>query len=104
MSSAAPCHASGCASWETFKRVNGWDVSGRRIGSDAAFLAGPTTVVRDRRDVLDQLHVQTSRLQRRDRALAARTRTLDADLDVPHAELARLLRRLLGGALAGKRG
>src|SRR5438105_4947680 len=53
--------------------------------SDAATLRRPATVVRDRRDVADRLHLDTDRLQRADRRLAAGTRPLDLHLDAPQA-------------------
>lgn len=55
------------------------------------------------RDVFDQLDVQTSGLQRRDRAFATRSRTFDANFDVTHTKLRRLFGSLLCSALTGKR-
>src|SRR3990167_5232263 len=68
---------------------------------DPALLLGAAAVVRQRRHVLDRADVETRRLQGTDRALTARTGTLDAHVDLAHAELARLGGALLRGALRG---
>src|SRR5262249_40966700 len=70
--------------------------------SDAPLLRRPAAVVRQRRDVLDGLDVHAGLLKRRDGAFAARTRPLDADLDLFHAELRGPLGDHLGGALGGE--
>ena len=53
----------------------------------------------NRRDVFDQLHIQSGRLQRGDGALATRPWSTDTDFDVSHAEFGRLFGGLLRRAL-----
>ena len=71
--------------------------------SNASFFARSAAVVRDRRDIFNQLDVQAGRLQRSDRTLATTAGTFDSNLDVTHTELGGLLRSLLSRALAGER-
>ena len=66
-----------------------------------AFLR-PASVVRNRRDVLDRLDLQTGRLQSRDGTLASTAGSLHFHVDLFHAELDRLLGHLLRGQLAGE--
>src|SRR5947199_4001452 len=68
--------------------------------SDPAPLRRAAAVVGDRRDVGDRGDLETSRLQRTDRLLAAGARTLDEDLDLAHP----MLHRAPGGAIGGERG
>ncbi len=75
--------------------------SGRRL--DSTLLTGTATVVRNRSDFLDQLHIQTSRLERSDRAFSPRARTFHADFDISHAELSRLFGCLLCSTLPRER-
>ena len=69
---------------------------------DASLLAGAASIVRDRGDVLDQLHFQTGCLQRGDGAFTSRAGTFDANFHVTHAELRRLFSGLLSGTLSSK--
>jgi len=55
--------------------------------------------VRQRRNVLDALHIHSGRRERRDRTLATASRTADPHLEVLDSEFGRLLSRLLGSAL-----
>ncbi len=57
----------------------------------------------NRRNVLDQFDIQSGRLKRGDGTLTTRPGALHAYLNIPHAELAGLLSRLLSGALTSKR-
>ena len=75
----------------------------QKIRSNTPLLARATAVVRNGRHILDQLHVQTGGLQRRDRTFSTRPRSLDPNLDVTHAKLGRLFRGLLSRTLASKR-
>ena len=59
--------------------------------------------MRDRGHILDQLDRHTSRLERGNRAFPPRAGSLDPYFDLLHAELSRLLGRLLGGHLSGER-
>lgn len=70
---------------------------------DASLLAGAASVVRDRGDVLDQLHFQAGCLQRGDGAFTSRAGAFDANFHVTHAELRRLFGGLLSGTLSSKR-
>src|SRR5689334_15424717 len=70
-------------------------------GSDAAALGRAHAVVRDRGDVADRGDLEADRLQRPERALAARARALDLDLERADAMLRGLLARILGGDLGG---
>src|SRR5204862_6185543 len=60
---------------------------------DAAALGRADAVVRDRGDVADRSDLEANRLQRTERALAARTRTLDLDLEGTDAMLGGLADR-----------
>src|SRR5947207_2544209 len=62
-------------------------VSCHSLSSDPSPLGGATAVVRNRGDVLDQVHGEARRLQAAERGLAARARSLHEDLHLPHAEL-----------------
>src|SRR5688572_24992173 len=77
--------------------------SERQPRLNATLLRRPTSVVRNGSGVFDRLDRHTGRLQGGDRALAARTRTLHADLEFFHAVLRGLFRGLLTGALTGER-
>lgn len=68
----------------------------------ASLLARTTSVVRNRSAVFNRLDVQASGLKSRDRAFSARTRTIDANGNIFHTKLGRLLSRLLRGTLTGK--
>src|SRR5688500_11931204 len=69
--------------------------------SDAAALGRAHAVVRDRGDVPDRGDLEADRLQRAQRRLAARTRSLDLHLERADAMLGGLLARILGGDLGG---
>src|SRR5579875_1205099 len=69
----------------------------RRRRSYPPPLGRPAAVVRLRGDVGDGTDLEAGRLQRADRRLAARARTLDEDVDLLQA----VLLRLAGGALGG---
>src|SRR4051794_4216989 len=71
--------------------------------SDAAALGRTATVVGRRGDVLDGPHLEAGRLQRTDRRLAARARTLDEHVDLAHAVLLRTPRGGLGSHLRRER-
>src|SRR5690606_4240511 len=49
-------------------------------------------------------HLEARGLQRTDRGLAARSRSLHEDVDLLHAVILRLTRSVLGGELRGERG
>src|SRR5262249_18011348 len=66
-------------------------------------LLRPTPVGRDRRDVLDQRHLDARRLDRTDGRLAARPGTLHVHGGLAHPVLHRLLRALLRGHLRRER-
>ena len=74
------------------------------VGSDAAALGRPASVVGRGRDVLDGADLEADRTQRTDRRLAARARTLDEDVDLLHAVLHRPTTGGLGCHLRGERG
>ncbi len=95
-------HQRGAKATVRVERLNGTTASLDDL--DASFLARTASVVRDWRHFFDQLDVQSSRLQRSDRTLASRSRTLDANFDVSHPELGRFLSGLLGSTLPSKRG
>src|SRR6266567_4517876 len=67
-------------------------------------LRRPHSVVRDRGDVADAGDGEAHRLQRPERAFAARSGALDLDLERAHAVLDGLLARVLGGDLRRIRG
>src|SRR5690606_10581214 len=69
------------------------------IRSDATALGRSHAVVRDRSHVADRSDGEANRLQRAQRALTARTRTLDLDLEGPHAVLGSFLARIVGSHL-----
>src|SRR5262249_5682492 len=73
-----------------------------RGGLDSAFLGWAAAVVRQGRDVFDDLDVQARTLQGRDGRLASGAGALDLDLDFLEAGLGRLLGGDLGGALGGE--
>ena len=66
-------------------------------------LAGATAVVRLRRDVLDARDLEARGLQRPDRRLAARPRSLDEYLDLLQTVLDALARGRVSGHLRGER-
>src|SRR4051812_46661152 len=72
--------------------------------SDAPALGRAATVVRGGRDVLDGADLQADRTQGTQRGLAARTRTLDEDVDLLHAVVHRTTTSGVGGHLRGVRG
>jgi len=59
--------------------------------------------VRDRSNVFDQLHIQASRLERRDRTFTTRPRSFDSNLNITHSKLGCFLSSLLSRTLSGKR-
>ena len=69
---------------------------------DASLFARTASIVRDWSDVFDQLHRQTSGLQRCDRTFTTRTRTFDANFYVTHAKLGSLLGSLLSCTLSSE--
>src|SRR3954454_11143442 len=70
------------------------------LGSDATPLGRAASVVGDGCDVGDGGDLETGRLERADRLLAPRARTLHVDLDLAHA----VLHRTAGGAIGSERG
>src|SRR6185369_8779808 len=77
---------------------------GRRKTLDAPALGRTATIVRDRGDVADRRDRHADRLKRAQRRLAARTGSLDLDLDRAPDVLHRLATGRLGGHLRGERG
>src|SRR5690606_14713026 len=73
----------------------------RQDRSDAAALAGPHAVVRDRGHVANGGDGEAHRLQRAHRAFAARARALDFDFERADAVLGGLLAGVVGGDLGG---
>src|SRR5215213_8509873 len=71
--------------------------------SDTPPLAGPAAVVRLRGHVLDRGDLKPGRLERADRGLAARARSLDEYLDLLKSVLHALARRGVGGHLRRER-
>src|SRR6476619_6257848 len=71
--------------------------------SDAAALRGTAAVVRLRRHIADRAHLEAGGLERTDRGLAARARTLDEDVDLLQAVLLRLAGGVLGSHLRRER-
>src|SRR5438105_8216699 len=67
--------------------------------SDPAPLGRAAAVVGDGRDVGDRVDLEAGGLERADRLLATRARTLHVDLDLAHA----VLHRLAGARLGGER-
>src|SRR3954452_13666785 len=67
-------------------------------------LSGAAAVVRLRGDVLDARDLEAGGLERADRGLAARARTLHEHLDLLQALLDALAGRGVGGHLRGERG
>src|SRR5690349_18797957 len=59
--------------------------------------------MRNRRDIADEVDLETSGVQRAERRLASGTRTVDVDGDVADAVLHRLLRGVFGSELRGER-
>ncbi len=59
--------------------------------------------MRNRRHVFNQLDIESSGLQRSDRAFATRTWALDPHFYIAHPKLSRLLGCLLSSALASER-
>src|SRR5207248_9893345 len=78
--------------------------AGTRRTLDPPPLRRPHSVVRDRRDVADAGNGEAHRLQRPERAFAARSGALDLYLERAHAVLDGLLARVLGGDLCRIRG
>src|SRR5207248_4975104 len=78
--------------------------AGTRRTLDPPPLRRPHSVVRDRRDVADAGDGEAHRLQRPERAFAARSGALDLDLERADAVLDGLLARVLGGDLRRIRG
>src|SRR4051794_36308543 len=74
------------------------------VGSDATALGRPASVVWGGRDVLDGADLEADRTQGPDRRLAARTRTLDEDVDLLHAVLHRPATGGLSSHLRSERG
>src|SRR5262249_39659768 len=72
--------------------------------SNAPALAGPATIVRDRRHVTDRGDGEARGLQRAERRFAARTGTGDLDFQRAHAVFLRLLGNVLRRDLRGIRG
>src|SRR5438045_3910242 len=73
-------------------------------GSDAATLGRAHAVVRDRGDVADRGDLEADRLQRPERALAARAGALDLDFERADAMFGGLLAGVFRGDLGGIRG
>ncbi|TWT52498.1 hypothetical protein Pla22_01220 [Rubripirellula amarantea] len=71
---------------------------------DATLFTRAASVVRNRGYFLDQLHIQTSGLQRSDSTLAARTWALNLHFNITHAEFLSLFSSLLCSTLTGERG
>src|ERR1700736_3645872 len=67
-------------------------------------LGRPAPIVRDGRDILDEIHLEPGTLERSDRGLPTRPGPLDVHLDLAHALLHRLARRVLCGKAGGKGG
>src|SRR3954447_17417589 len=74
------------------------------LGSDAAALGRPATVVGGGRDVLDGADLEADGTQRPDGGLATGTRALDEDVDLLHPVVHRPATRGLGGHLGGEWG
>ena len=74
----------------------------RKSGLDAAPLARPAAIVRDRRDVADRGDVEARRLNGPQRRFAARTRTRNLDLERPHAVLGAFLAQSSAAICAAK--
>src|SRR5258705_9517 len=70
-----------------------FDIPPVRAGLNTAPLRGAASVVRNRRDVADRLHVEADGLQRADCRLAPRAGALHADLEAAHAERLRRVPR-----------
>src|SRR5437016_8320049 len=66
-------------------------------------LGRPASIVRNGRDILDEVDFQPGRLERADRGLAPGARSLDVDLDLAHALLHRLARGVLRREARGER-
>src|SRR5579884_184248 len=77
--------------------------AGTQRDSNSAALTRTNPVVRDRGDVADAGDREADRLERTKRALAARARPLDLDLERADAVFRRLPARVLGGDLRGVR-
>src|SRR6266516_2571764 len=71
--------------------------------SNPPALRGTAAVVRLRRDVRDRADLETGSLQRADRGLAARARSLDEDVDLAQTVLLGLAGGTLGGHLRRER-
>src|SRR5437867_5876651 len=71
--------------------------------SDPSPLRRPTSVVGNGRDITDQIDPKTSPLQRADRRLTSRTRSIHIDINLPHPMLHRLPCRGFPGPLSSKR-
>src|ERR1041385_5121295 len=72
--------------------------------SDPPPLRRAVAVVRDRRHVRDGRDLETGRLERADRLLAAGARPTHEDLDLAHAMLHRATRGAIGAERGGIRG
>lgn len=70
---------------------------------DSSLLARATSVVRDRRAIFDQLHIQSRRLQCGDRVFATRARSFDTYFNFFNAKFHRFFRGLLGSTLTRER-
>ena len=68
---------------------------------DAATLRRTAAIVRDRRDVLDGLHLESRGRERLDRGLTAATRTLHTYVDTLDSEVQRFARRTFRGDRRG---
>src|SRR5215213_9365622 len=71
------------------------------VGLDAAALARPAAVVRDRGYVPDRGHREAGGLKGAERRLTAGAGARHLDLERAHAVLARFAGRILGGYLGG---
>src|SRR5574338_1018315 len=70
---------------------------------DAAALARTAAVVRNGRDIADEVDLEAGGVEGAQRRLTSGTRTVDVDGDIADAVLHRLLRGIFRGELSGER-